>query len=67
MSRMRLLRILSGLLVFAILFTNSPAFHSPVPDAEAQFPIVNGVVGFFNVLGAARRRNRVYREARSTQ
>lgn len=67
MIRMRLLKILSGLVVITILFSDSPALRSPLPVAEAQIPIVNGVVGFFNVLGAARRRNRVYREARSTQ
>lgn len=55
------------ILLVTLLFGELPA---PLPSqtvAHAQGAPVNAVVALFNIIGAARRRNRVYREARATQ
>jgi archaellum component FlaC len=53
------------ILVFLMLFGDVPG--PSLPPAYAQASPVNAVVALFNIIGAARRRNRVYREARATQ
>lgn len=54
-------------LLISFLFSSFPVLPGSVQEAEAGGPITNALVGLFNVIGAARRRNRVYREARVTQ
>lgn len=62
----RRLRSLSIILLVTLLASQIPPLPAP-PEAHAQGQLANAVVGFFKVLGAFRRRNRVYREARATQ
>jgi hypothetical protein len=54
-------------LLITVLFSSLPALPNSTQEAEAASPITNALVGLFKVIGAARRRNRVYREARATQ
>ncbi len=54
-------------LLVAFLFSSFPVLPTSVQEAEAGGPVTNALIGLFNVIGAARRRNRVYREARVTQ
>lgn len=54
-------------LVVILLFASLPMLPHAVHDGEAGGPHTNAIVALFNVIGAARRRNRVYREARATQ
>ena len=55
------------IMLVVLLFGELP---SPLPSptaAHAQGSPANAVIALFNIIGAARRRNRVYREARATQ
>jgi hypothetical protein len=63
----RYLKITIICLVIMLLFGELPGTLPAQPSAEAAGPPVNAVVALFNIIGAARRRNRVYREARATQ
>ncbi|MCJ7823448.1 MAG: hypothetical protein MUP44_00965, partial [Anaerolineales bacterium] len=59
---------LSMLVLIAVsLVADFPGAQRSIPAAEAAGPPVNAVIAIFNVIGAARRRNRVYREAGATQ
>lgn len=64
--RTRTLRLLSIVTLTAILLTSIPWPPAPPPEAHAQ-GVPNAVIGFIRFIGALRRRNRVYREARVTQ
>ena len=54
-------------MLVVLLFGELPAPLPVLPVAEAQGSPANAVIALFNIIGAARRRNRVYREARVTQ
>jgi hypothetical protein len=54
-------------LLFSVLFSSLPVLPHTTQEADAASPFTNALVGLFKVIGAARRRNRVYREARATQ
>ncbi|MGD8632743.1 MAG: hypothetical protein PVF85_04175 [Anaerolineales bacterium] len=60
-------KLASIVLLITFLFSFLPVLPNTVQEAEAGGPITNALIGLFNVIGAARRRNRVYREARVTQ
>jgi tetratricopeptide (TPR) repeat protein len=61
------IRVFLLLLIAGMLFAEIPRGVFAPRAAQAQGTPVNGIVALFNVIGAARRRNRVYREARATQ
>ena len=65
--RQHIIRIFIICMVVVLLFTELPGPQLMLPKAEAQGSPANAVVALFNIIGAARRRNRVYREARATQ
>ncbi len=67
MMKMRWIKVLSLFLVVGVLFSNIPGAPTSPSEVNAQGTPVNGVVALFNIIGAVRRRNRVYREARVTQ
>ena len=58
-------------LIFTLLSGTFASAHwmSPPSVVQAQAPVpgINTAVSFFNLISAANRRNRVYREARATQ
>jgi hypothetical protein len=61
------IKVLLLLLIAGMLFAEIPGGVLARRAVQAQGTPVNGIVALFNVIGAARRRNRVYREARATQ
>jgi hypothetical protein len=65
--KQRAFKSLILIMVVILLFGELPGTVPAQPSAEAAGPPVNAVVALFNIIGAARRRNRVYREARATQ
>jgi hypothetical protein len=65
--RQRLLKTVILCMVLVLLFGELPSPLPTLPDAHAQGSPANAVIALFNIIGAARRRNRVYREARATQ
>ncbi|MDF1500798.1 MAG: hypothetical protein P1P76_10040 [Anaerolineales bacterium] len=66
MSRDRI-KYSSFILVFVLIVSMLPIIPPNIQETSAAGPPVNALVGLINVIGAARRRNRVYREARATQ
>lgn len=54
-------------LLIILMFSSIPTVPQAARQVEAAGPHTNAIVALFNVIGAARRRNRVYREARATQ
>lgn len=65
--RTKVFKVATLLVVISVLFSSLPVLPHTTQEAEAASPITNALIGLFNVIGAARRRNRVYREARATQ
>lgn len=65
--KQRIFQAIIVILVVALLFGELPAPLLSRPVGQAQGSPANAVVALFNIIGAARRRNRVYREARATQ
>lgn len=65
--RQRILKSIILCMVLVLLFGELPGPLPTLPQAHAQGSPANAVVALFNIIGAARRRNRVYREARATQ
>lgn len=66
MSRDRI-KYSSFIIVIVLIVSTLPIIPPNIQETSAAGPPVNALVGLINVIGAARRRNRVYREARATQ
>jgi hypothetical protein len=64
MKHNKMRKVILAVLLAAILIIDAAAW---VPPAAAQVNPVNALVGFFRVLNAINRRNRIYRAARDAQ